>query len=60
MKCEDVAIPFRSRGNRQYLTEYQVADDPAAAEFIRHFPNCFEWVPWLQIFLFYPDGDAPC
>lgn len=57
---QNVEIPFKQFGNRQVLTVLQAAEYHYIREFIKCFPRCFEFDPRWQIWIFYPEGDAPC
>lgn len=39
---EDIAAPFKTVGNRQVLTDEQIANEPWLAEFVECFKHCFE------------------
>lgn len=54
-----IAVPFGLRGNRQFLSQKQIMEDPALEHFVRQFPNCFEWDDMIAVMWFYPDGDSP-
>jgi len=56
---ETVPVPFITVGNCQVLTSQQIAEMPSLGDFIETFKNCFEFVPRLDCYFFYPDGDAP-
>lgn len=56
---ETVAVPFLTIGNRQCLTAMQVAEEPWLLDFIGRFPNCFERSLERDLWIYYPDGDAP-
>lgn len=58
MKFETFAIPFETRGNRQVLTDMQLAEMPFLMDFISSFPRCFERDYLFQWWIFYPEGDA--
>ena len=53
---ETIAIPFKTRGNRQYLTELQLTEIPELQDFINRFPHCFERDPVAEIWWFDRDG----
>lgn len=55
-RYETIAIPFQIKGNRQYLTELQLAEIPELGDFIKRFPHCFERDPVAELWWFYPDG----
>lgn len=55
---ENMAVPFRTHGNRQYLGRDQF-ECPDVADFIRIFSHCFE-IDWVcDVMWFWPEGDAP-
>lgn len=52
-------IPFMKLGNRQVLTGLQMVEFPWLRDFVEQFPNCFEADPWMDLLIYYPEGDAP-
>jgi hypothetical protein len=60
MKYETVAIPFKQWGNRQVLTRKQLVEEPWLEDFVKRFPNCFERSNLCDVWVYYPEGDAPC
>jgi hypothetical protein len=60
MTFENVAVPFIAIGNRQVLTDQQATEMPWVADFIRGWPNCFERIESLSLWVWWPEGDAPC
>lgn len=56
---QNIEIPFLLWGNRQVLTAMQVMEEHALLEFITAFPRCFERDMTRELYLYYPDGDAP-
>jgi hypothetical protein len=59
MPYENVPVPFITIGNRQVLTDQQAAEMPWVGDFIRGWPNCFERVESLCLWVWWPEGDAP-
>lgn len=53
---ENVAVPFQTRGNRQYLSDRQLVAMSWLVDFVNAFPNCFERDEFNQCYWYYPDG----
>lgn len=53
---ETVAIPFKLMGNRQVLTDQQIAEHAYLRDFVKAFAHCFEHDPVSDVMVFYPDG----
>ena len=56
---EDVAVPFITCGNRQYLSCLDIERNPELKDFVNRFPKCFEYSINMDALLFYPEGDSP-
>jgi hypothetical protein len=56
---DNVAVPFITIGNRQVLTDELLAELPFFKEFLALFPDCFERVESLSLWVYWPEGDAP-
>jgi hypothetical protein len=56
---ETIEIPFIELGNRQALTGLQLMELPWLRDFVDRFPNCFEAIPYMDVLIYYPEGDAP-
>jgi len=54
------AVPFRIMGNLKVLTDQQVAEQPWLMDFIARWPKYFEHDGEKCIWIFHPEGDAPC
>jgi hypothetical protein len=52
MQVSDEVIPFQTWGNWQVLTEKQIKEMPWLLEFIKAFPNCFEYDFMNSIWVF--------
>lgn len=50
------AVPFVLVGNKQALTDQQLAEQPWLCEFIRRFPHCFERSERYMCYFFYREG----
>lgn len=58
-KFETAEIPFQMMDGRQVLTGLQMMQEPWLGDFVKKFPDCFEF-PWdRDIAIYYPNGDAP-
>lgn len=53
-KFESVAVPFVTIGNRQCLTDKQLAEDPYLAEFVQRLRNCFERLDGWDLWIYTP------
>lgn len=60
MSFENVAVPFKTHGNRQVLCEEQLQTAKWLRDFVDAFPRCFEFDERNSLWIYYPDGDAPC
>jgi len=45
-------VPFITVDGRRALTRLAVENDPAVAEFVRRFANCFEVDPYRDLLMF--------
>ena len=57
-KFETVEVPFKMLGNLQLLTVKQITEEPWLMDFIKRFPDCFEYRHDLNVYVYYPSGDA--
>ncbi len=55
-KYVTVEVPFLLRGNRQILTDLQIAEQPWIWEFIERFRNCFERDDYQRVWVYCPEG----
>lgn len=55
-RYENAAVPFVLVGNKQALTDKQLAEQPWLSEFMQCFAHCFERSEAMQCFFFYSDG----
>lgn len=53
---EIVEVPFETVGNRQRLTDRQLAEQPWLADFILRFQSCFERDEYQRCYWYYPEG----
>lgn len=56
---QTVAVPFELLGNRQVITDRQIAEMGWLMDFIERFPKCFERSEVGFYYVFYPEGDSP-
>jgi putative NIF3 family GTP cyclohydrolase 1 type 2 len=42
MTYETIEVPFQTWGNRQYLTDLQLMENPELRDFVERFRECFE------------------
>jgi hypothetical protein len=57
-KYADAAVPFKTQGNRRYLTDRQLVENPELARFVSRFSQCFEADPLACAWWFHPDGES--
>lgn len=51
------AVPFQQCGNRRCLTDQQLVENPALAEFVQRFRNSFEYCAPSCVWVFIePEG----
>lgn len=51
-KFESMEVPFVTIGNRRALTGLQMAQDPYLAEFVKRFPDSFEYATNMDVAFF--------
>ena len=59
MGYKTIAVPFRTKDNRQYLADEQLEEIPELKDFVGRFPKCFERDDNCCVWWFYPEGDSP-
>ncbi len=52
MSFESVEVPFKLHGNRRCLTREQIENNEYLADFVKRFPNSFEWSPVMDLAYF--------
>jgi hypothetical protein len=52
------AVPFVTIGNRQCLTDKQLAEDRYLREFVERFRNCFEFDALRNLWIYTPPATA--
>ena len=53
---ETTEIPFVKIGNYTALTDEQIISMPWLGDFIKRFPNCFEYDRFERAHYFWPEG----
>lgn len=55
MSYETVTVPFKTFGNRRGLTSFQLVEEPWLSDFVKSFPDCWEYNINQDVALFIED-----